>query len=66
MTDIVERLRRAGTDFWAHERPVIVAEAADEIERLRAALDTSRQIRVFDTAEIARLRQLLGVTPAVK
>ena len=39
MTDIVERLRAAN----AWKKDVLVREAADEIERLRAALQTVRE-----------------------
>jgi hypothetical protein len=34
-TDIVVRLRRSTDPFWHHERPELVGEAADEIEKLR-------------------------------
>lgn len=37
MTDIVKRLRKSGTDSWT-ELAVMLDEAADEIEKLRAAL----------------------------
>jgi hypothetical protein len=42
-TDIVERLRRSSIPFWYHERPRLVQEAADEIERLRAGLAQTAQ-----------------------
>lgn len=38
MTDIVERLRAEGALAGHYEAPAIQREAADEIERLRAAL----------------------------
>lgn len=42
--DLIERLR--GLDFWMDGRwnhPTVADEAADEIERLRAALKIARQ-----------------------
>ena len=55
MTDIVERLRLSVTK--GHEpTDELAIEAADEIERLRAALDTCRELREYDQKELARYR----------
>ena len=64
MTDIVNRLRSSALDKDNFPRmdserwlPVGLAiEAANEIERLRAALDTCRELREYDRAEVEKLR----------
>ena len=43
MSDIVERLRSVGKDYDFHDNAYIY-EAADEIERLRAALDSITKV----------------------
>jgi hypothetical protein len=48
MTDLVARLRETGSD--------LADDAADEIERLRDALATCRELREGDKIEIANLR----------
>lgn len=53
MTDIVERLR--SVEFADVGPKYLMWEAADEIERLRVALATIRELRELD-AEIERLR----------
>lgn len=47
MTDIVERLRARANDKFTRDHPLI-AEAAEEIERLRDALATCRELREYD------------------
>jgi hypothetical protein len=58
MTDIVERLRG-----YKEQHPIAddLREAADEIERLREALATCRELREIDKALIAKLRAPLTV-----
>jgi hypothetical protein len=63
MSDIVERLRRYKTASIV-ERDAVAIEAADEIERLRAArLKIEQQANRIDEleAEVARLREALEV-----
>ena len=62
MTDIVERLRdwskRKGEDFWAQDDSAVLWEAADEIERLRAA---PAEVEMGPPAEYERIaRAALG------
>lgn len=47
MTDLVKRLRQNAAEFWAHryEADVLLIDAADEIERLRTAIDTWVNVR---------------------
>jgi len=62
MTDIVERLRDVPPDWvFLKDRGAMMAEAADEIERLRAALqkiiddaDSDDGATAWDGSEIAR------------
>lgn len=63
--DIAERLRqRAGNERnlrWGGPEELMVIEAAAEIERLEAALETCRELRTYDRKrgeEIEKLRQI--------
>ena len=58
MRDIVERMRELEMLTPTMGARHIVRAGADEIERLRAALDTSRELREYDAKEIARLKAL--------
>jgi hypothetical protein len=50
----VEQQRKQWEDIWQRNVALLA-----EIKRLQDALDTSRELRKFDAAEIERLRTLL-------
>lgn len=62
-SDLVYRLRRSTEPFWHHERPELVSEAADELERLRAErlkLDKrihNQRVALRQTWEIVEMRR---------
>ena len=64
--DIIDRLQRlmhaesAAMSPRTTETIEAMREAQAEIERLTGALDTCRELRVFDAAEIKRRRELLA------
>jgi hypothetical protein len=54
MIDIVERARRRMNEPWTSDSPHFFGELADEIERLRAALDEIVMTCTCDAIETAR------------
>lgn len=50
----VEQQRKQWEDIWQRNVALLV-----EVQRLEDALDTCRELRKFDAAEIQRLRTLL-------
>lgn len=62
--DLTERLRRSASSWWAEDG--LLAEAADEIERLRAEVEQFILVQVIELdkrilleGEIERLRKVL-------
>ena len=56
--ELAERLRRAKTDFWAHERfellepsAALILSQAERIERLEEALNPFADVAEFDISE---------------